>query len=54
MEWSIEKQMIHEKWAWYKLKGYNFDQILEALENDKEIDNELLNSILMESIKNKT
>lgn len=52
MEWSIEKQMIHEKWAWYNLKGYSFDQTIEALENDEEIDNGLLEKVLMEAIKN--
>ncbi|MBU8908529.1 hypothetical protein [Desertibacillus haloalkaliphilus] len=50
MEWSIEKQMICEKWVWYELKGYTYAQIITALENDEEVDNELLEKVFRESI----
>ncbi|WP_079709945.1 hypothetical protein [Paraliobacillus ryukyuensis] len=51
MSWSIERQLIIEKFAWYKLKGYDFDETINALANDKDVDNELLNEVIEESLR---
>lgn len=50
---SVEKQLIIEKFTWYKLKGYTFDQTLEALKADEEIDDALTLQVLTEAINAK-
>lgn len=53
MSWSIEKQMIIEKFVWYQRKGYTFNQALDALVNDKEVNEEMLNDVLSEAMEYK-